>query len=357
MKYIIKELKIKDLIDDKKYLTNINMQRKYIYSHSQAEYLLDSIQKNIPIPAIYLWDNFNGTYDVLDGKQRITVIRLYNNPHYLENPQNFFIDHIELNDFLNYTFPIIICEGTEQEKIETFKRINSTSVPLKEFERMNALYQGIFVEEFGEWGVRVSVEEAKIFGSDKRGENCIKALSLFTDKIEDYFKYNKDISFINGLKIIIDDIVEKTTSIFKKYDKDMYIFAKIILENIDNVSLVNKWINDKMEILKLLSVHSNNGDIAIAPSVESFYKEILGCYKITGLDSRRFFDIVAKQQLYHALKDGKTLGMKICPKCEKEFEFRQFEIDHIIPWVKGGETKISNAQLLCKKCNISKGSN
>lgn len=32
----------------------------------------------------------------------------------------------------------------------------------------------------------------------------------------------------------------------------------------------------------------------------------------------------------------------------------ELEIDHIIPWSKGGETVLSNLQTLCKKCNIGK---
>ena len=43
-----------------------------------------------------LWDNEDGTYDVLDGKQRITVIRLYKNPNYLKFDRN--IRYIEERD-------------------------------------------------------------------------------------------------------------------------------------------------------------------------------------------------------------------------------------------------------------------
>jgi uncharacterized protein with ParB-like and HNH nuclease domain len=96
MKYQVEIRTIKDFLFCYKDFTNINMQRKYIYKHEQAKYLLDSIQKQIPIPAIYLWSNNNGTYDVLDGKQRITVMRLYKNPNYLSGAvHNFFVDHID----------------------------------------------------------------------------------------------------------------------------------------------------------------------------------------------------------------------------------------------------------------------
>ncbi|MDR2047406.1 MAG: DUF262 domain-containing protein [Clostridiales bacterium] len=356
MNYQIEIRKIKDFLNDKVYLTNINMQRKYIYNHAQATALLDSIQKKIPIPAIYLWSNHNGTYDVLDGKQRITVMRLYVDPNYLpDNVNNFFIDHMNQNDFENYEIPVIICNGTEQEKIETFKRINTTAIPLKEFEIYNALYQGLFVEEFGNWGINASPNEEKFFGGGIRGENCIKATKLFTSEIEKFFAHNRDNSFVNGLKTQIDRLVTTVIEIFSAYNDDWYVLAKIVLENSNDISKINSWKLNKQKICELFNEHKLNGDTAIAPSKESFYNELLGCYNIVGLDGRRFFAKDDKKVMYEKLASGISRGKKLCPHCDKEFSFDEFEIDHIRAWSKGGRTELNNAQLICKKCNASKG--
>lgn len=354
MEYRIEIRTIKDLLDDSKYLTNINMQRKYIYTHEQAKYLLDSIQKKIPVPAIYLWNNNDGTYNVLDGKQRITVMRIYNNPNYLQVPINFFIDFMDINEFYNYEVPVIICSGTEEEKVETFYRINTTAVKLTEFEIMNALYQGVFVEEFGNWGENLSPIEAKLFGSDRRGNNCIKVLNLFTNDTRNYFNHNRNVSFANGLKLQIDKLVKDTYEIFGEYDNDLYILAKIVLENSNNPSTINSWKLNYNKIVKLFEEYSSNGEISVAPSKESFYKELLGCYNITGLDSKRFFTRDNKKVLYEKLEKGQSKGKRICPHCNKEYTFDELEIDHIKPWSKGGQTILSNAQLLCKTCNIKK---
>jgi len=357
MKYKIEIRKIKDLLKEEVYLTNINMQRKYIYTHDQAKHLLDSIQKNIPIPALYLWDNNNGTYDVLDGKQRITVMRLFRNPDYLPDITiNFFIDHMEDDFFDNYEIPVIVCEGTEQDKITTFKRINTTAVQLKDFEIYNALYQGTFVEEFGNWGVNLSEKEIKFFGKGIRGENCIKAIKLFTNDVESFFKFNKDASFTKGLKIKIDNLVNVADSIFHDYaaKEDFYILAKIILENIGNDSLIKSLKLNKNKIIDLFAFYKENGELKLAPSKESFYKEMLGCYNVTGLDSKRFFSAEDRKSLFNSLEKGSG-GKRKCPICGKEFGFDEFEVDHIKAWSKGGQTKLSNAQIMCSRCNEEKG--
>jgi hypothetical protein len=357
MKYKISEIKIKDLLDNKKYLTNINIQRKFIYTNKDATYLLDSISRSIPLPAIYLWDNKNGTFDVIDGKQRITVFRIYSNPKHLKDKIiNFFVDSLDVNLFNNYNIPTLICEGNEEEKVETYKRINTTAKPLTEFEILNALYQGTFIDELGDFGISLSDEESTIFGRDIRGNNCIKILELFTNKsssIEEYVKFNKNNSFVNGLKKELEMLVENVISIFGDYNEDMYILTKITKENYKKLKI---WRANKKRIINLFKEHSNNGDLKISTSKESFYKEMLECYKITGLDSQRFFDNDLKKKLYNQLSSGKINGRKICFSCKKEFSFSEFEIDHILPWSKGGQTILANAQILCKTCNVKKSS-
>ena len=38
-----------------------------------------------------------------------------------------------------------------------------------------------------------------------------------------------------------------------------------------------------------------------------------------------------------------------------DFEMRNLQIDHIIPWVRGGTDHVSNLQLLCGACNALEG--
>ena len=45
-----------------------------------------------------------------------------------------------------------------------------------------------------------------------------------------------------------------------------------------------------------------------------------------------------------------------CNGCATAFEFRHFEVDHIIPQSRGGTDHLDNLQLLCGHCNRVKGS-
>ena len=64
--------------------------------------------------------------------------------------------------------------------------------------------------------------------------------------------------------------------------------------------------------------------------------------------SRPSFNDEDKKFLYERQK-GK------CSGCDHKFPMRNFTVDHIKPFSKGGSDKPSNLQLLCGSCNSMKG--
>jgi 5-methylcytosine-specific restriction endonuclease McrA len=43
-----------------------------------------------------------------------------------------------------------------------------------------------------------------------------------------------------------------------------------------------------------------------------------------------------------------------CKKCGTKLN-KSFHADHVVPYSKGGETTLENAQALCPTCNLKKG--
>lgn len=73
--------------------------------------------------------------------------------------------------------------------------------------------------------------------------------------------------------------------------------------------------------------------------------------KIRSKENNVKFDITLdeiKQMFY------KEYG-KECKYCDKKLNIRTIACDHIVPLVKGGDSVVSNLQLICRTCNTRKG--
>ncbi len=81
-------------------------------------------------------------------------------------------------------------------------------------------------------------------------------------------------------------------------------------------------------------------------------------FELTSKDGNRAFNESQRINIYRR-------DHGVCQRCieeglpEKEstISWEDFQADHIVPWSKGGETTIENAQLLCARHNQSKGAN
>ena len=76
---------LKNSVDANDIITDPDYQRKYVYDDKRASCLIESILIGIPIPVIYLAEEDEGVYSVIDGQQRITSFVRYLNSH----EQNF----------------------------------------------------------------------------------------------------------------------------------------------------------------------------------------------------------------------------------------------------------------------------
>jgi len=153
----------------KKYNFDPEYQRLSVWSDDKQSFLIDSILRNYPIPPIFLHqhiDASNGktTYDVIDGKQRLTsILRFINNeiPVSSDTSEDDADVQAELiagkyfrefdattlqnfkKSFWRYAIPIEYIDTTDKNLIKgIFDRLNRNGEPLEGQELRKAEYSG-----------------------------------------------------------------------------------------------------------------------------------------------------------------------------------------------------------------------
>lgn len=156
-----------------------DFQRKFIWDKKTMSRFIESLLLSIPIPTIFLSENENETYDVIDGQQRLTTIFSFMKeslsdsetqklPKYLNEISGFKLSGLETlkgfnlkgyNDvikekrkFLNVFLPVVIIEkdSSEDIKYDIFSRINRGSVKLNSQELLNVMYRGKIISTVDE---------------------------------------------------------------------------------------------------------------------------------------------------------------------------------------------------------------
>ena len=169
------EKSVKDLIrdyDDGELILKPDWQRYYVWTNKQASQLIESIFLQLPIPLIYLNEEEDGTFTVVDGQQRLTAL--------IEFVKNKHIDPLRtgdlklsglevLDDYNGKTFSDLskkdqrILKNQELSiirlkqlsdpdlKLTVFRRLNTGSVQLNAQELRNAAFRGPYNDELKKW--------------------------------------------------------------------------------------------------------------------------------------------------------------------------------------------------------------
>lgn len=130
-------------------------QRRLRWTPDRKSRLIESFLMNVPIPPIYLSEEPDGRYAVIDGKQRITAIAEFLNGDlaltglwyytHLEGKRIGDLDKKE-RDFLTKRIAlraVIILEQSPSEiKLQTYRRLNTGGVHLNAQEIRNIAFRG-----------------------------------------------------------------------------------------------------------------------------------------------------------------------------------------------------------------------
>lgn len=167
-------------------------QRRFVWDKKTMSKFIESLLLSIPIPTIFLAENNDDTFEVIDGQQRLTTIFAFmksklsvsdieklpsdlqeldvltlNGLETLKQFNNKSYDDLDemQRKFNNVSLPVVIIkkDSTEDIKYDIFSRINSGSIKLNNQELLNVMYRGNLIEALN--SVSQSEEVDKIFGS------------------------------------------------------------------------------------------------------------------------------------------------------------------------------------------------
>lgn len=343
-------IKLKDILDTTKYNTDVDIQRNFIWDQHLISALIESIKSNISLGEIKAWKN-NKHWDIIDGKQRLTTIREFVAGN-LEGPNKIiwsnWTKQIQ-NEFLNQEISIAYQEGTFSEKVKAYININGCE-PLTDWEKIHALCFGNFIKKIEDAFTQDDFLIRVFGGSYKktRGESCLKSMRFLIgldtplDKIRNYLNLNRDNDWNEYEQL--SACCKWTIDVFGEYGKDLDVLALIVWKHKNHR---NEWKKNKKQVNNFLKCHLDNKDRQYKTcSLYVYYCNLLKCWNKSDLDPKRFFDPNVKYEVWKNNRD----------KYPQEFEYyKNYQMDHILSWSRGGKTIIENCQLLTPNENASKG--
>ena len=347
---------IKDLYEqvrDGKIVSDISLQREIIYNTEKQQLVIDSLANGIPLPAFYLWENEEGILEVLDGKQRIHAIKRFKENDIQYCGKLWMQTEPEMQDVMNSCeLSVIVCKGTESQKREIFKRINTLGVPLSKFEVLNGLYNGEYLRGLSAY-VENDRDAKKILGTNSRGNNQFTVLSLLKtlkrfNSIEEYVK-EKQVGSFDTDQREIGKYIRFIAEVFDKYS-ELSIKFELAMKYQKDFAI---WKENSKEINSRITKYLKSDVAKLTDKANEIEDIILAVVRHIRVDDKRLFSQDDKLELLRRETDQS--GKYKCVVCGRYFTYDELTVDHIEPWSKGGRTVLSNAQLLCHPCNIKKG--
>lgn len=403
------------MLEDGDLVLQPEYQRKYVATPSISSKLIESILMDVPIPVIYLAEEQDGTYSVIDGQQRLTsflsfikgeypreigggIFKLTGLKVYRElNKKTFLmLEKEHQNKIKKTTLHTIIIkkESNEDVKFEIFERLNTGSIKFNEDEIRNTVYRGNYIKLLAE------LEENKIFHQLVQKDNFKKRmiyrgmiLRFFAISEKSYLNYqpsmkqfcNKELrdnrylskekakEYRNRFEHCVDLVkVVFGETAFRRYiptvdgkKQGNWTTTRINMSLYD-IQLCGFVNFSKNEVLRnadyireaIVELMTDNREFIDSIEIETSNKEVLKKRFKIWLDkldeiigdseyNQRNFSYQIKKELFDKNQICAISGNRI-------LAIEDAEVDHIIPYSKGGETRIENAQLVLRYFNRAK---
>jgi hypothetical protein len=387
-------------------------QRNYVASVQIASRLIESILMDVPIPVIYLAEERNGKFSVIDGQQRLTSFISFVEG-LLPNGEEFKLSGLKVLSELNRksfqhldrdlqlkirttTIHSIIIkkESNEDIKFEIFERLNTGSTKLNEDEIRNTVYRGPYIKLLHELSLNSTFHQL-VQKENFRNRMIYRGMILRFLALSErsYLNYKPSMTQFSNKELrdnrsLTDekakeyrdrfnhcvDLVKTVfgSQAFRRYmpgneesPRGSWTVTRInmALFDIQMCGFVNYSKNEVLakadyirEAMLELMIHNKefHDSILIQTSDREVVKrrfriwlekldEIIGSNNYT----QRTFPFKVKQELFDANPICAISGQRI-------LAIEDAEVDHIVPYSKGGATAIDNAQLVLRYFNRAK---
>nr|WP_223158701.1 DUF262 domain-containing protein [Yimella sp. cx-51] len=370
--FVYNELEAKGLFGlDGDLVIQPEYQRHYIYGDGKKDVaVIDSLLKGYPLGLIYFVDT-GSTLEVLDGQQRITsvgrfatgkfaIVRNGKEQTFSSLPQD------ERDKILSSALLVYVCTGTESEIKEWFQTINISGVPLKKQELRNAIYSGPFVTaakaEFSNSQNALQQKwSAFILGDPKRQDVLEVALDWVSaskdQTIDGYMATHRQDATITELKTYFTSVIDWIDSVFtappSRYMRGLD-WGRLYEQHHSKAYKAQQIDARLQDLLSDDAVNDKKG----------IYEYLLDGESDPKLLNVRLFDAKTKEKAYdQQTKSAQAGGVSNCPLCAighssnaaKIYALKEMEADHVAAWSSGGQTDLSNCQMLCITHNRAKG--
>ncbi len=348
-------------------------QRAFVYEPNDRDRVMMSVYNGLPLNSMYWAINPDGTYEVIDGQQRIISICQFitnddghGNPIAInfngKNNQSFEgLSPEKKEEILDYRLQVYLCNGTDDEKLEWFHTINIAGKQMTEQELLNANYTGSWLSDAKQYFSKKTNNKALSISFCNNDDRCMLvnkdavaanrqellelalrwriAKSEQYPEIKDYMAQHRFDENADELWNYYKSVIEWVKKTFPEYRREM--------KSIDWGTLYNKYSNNKYdpaeleaELKRLFDLYNVDPD---GLKKSGFYEYVLSGDR-TLIWHRIFSD---KQQRQAYANQGKKCG----GRCGREMPFSELEAHHKVAFVDGGETTIDNCLMLCHDCH------
>lgn len=288
-------------------------QRDFIWNVRQQSKFIESLILGIPVPTVFLSENDDSTYEVIDGQQRLTTLkRFWNNELELKgletltehNGMRFESLNQTIKNILENTRTISVVtigkDSTPDIKFDIFQRINEGAVRLSAQELRNVVYRGPIIEmlkNLSELEIWMKYFNRNGFTVKRKYDQEIILRMLAMDDLIEDNGFELEISRYNGR------LNNAMITFLEKYRNDQVAIEKFKVEFEVTLKKIDKYLpeNIKLRLPYVSNYRALNGTVSEFQYI--LMKRINESYLI---DNQEGF----AQKLQEILKSNETLFIR-----------------------------------------------